>query len=202
MNAGKFPLCADTLIGFVANSRRRACRKFPRLHQLRQRPHRRAAHQRAVIAEQAFGICRKAHIAGIADRDQYIADEPVAADALDRRFCKQRAKGRVVEARQPRQIGRAQIFARGEFDLASGLREFVPRADREAIVAAVDAVADAFSKFARVSDPCSRWSGTKCSAAHRVCTARGKHWSDRCRGRPGMSRNDPCPPHRAADRAW
>ena len=44
---------------------------------------------------------------------------------------------------------RAQFVARGEFCLVPGLRELVPGAHREAIVAAIDAVADGFAKFAR-----------------------------------------------------
>src|SRR4029077_3742108 len=36
-----------------------------------------------------------------------------------------------------------------QFRLMAGLREFVPRADRKAVVAAIDAVADRFTEFAR-----------------------------------------------------
>jgi len=43
----------------------------------------------------------------------------------------------------------AQFVARGEFCLMACLRELVPGAHREAIVAAIDAIADGFSKFAR-----------------------------------------------------
>ena len=64
-------------------------------------------------------------------------------------FANQCAKRRVVEPRQLGEIRRAQVVARGEFCLVAGLRELVPRADREAIVAAIDAVADGFAKFAR-----------------------------------------------------
>src|ERR1700730_1013683 len=45
--------------------------------------------------------------------------------------------------------GRAVLVAGGELHLAPGLREFVPRARREAVVAAVDAVADERAQLAR-----------------------------------------------------
>ena len=48
-----------------------------------------------------------------------------------------------------RERGRAQRVARGELGLAAGDRELVPRADGEAIVAAIDAVAHRGAKFAR-----------------------------------------------------
>ena len=67
-----------------------------------ERPHRGAAHQRRGIGEQPLGLGRERGIAGIADRDQHVAHEAVAAGALDRRFREQRAEGRVVE---PREIG-------------------------------------------------------------------------------------------------
>src|SRR5204862_5613964 len=43
----------------------------------------------------------------------------------------------------------AQLRTCGEFCLAAHLRELVPRADGEAIVATIDAVADGFTEFAR-----------------------------------------------------
>ena len=86
---------------------------------------------------------------GVADRDQHVADEAVAADALDRRFGEQRAKRGIVEPRQFRKRRRAQFRARGQFRFAAFLRELVPRAHREAIVAAIDAVADALAEFVR-----------------------------------------------------
>jgi hypothetical protein len=96
-----------------------------------------------------FGLDGQGAVARIADRDQDIADEAVAADALDRRFCKSRAKRRVIETHEFRKRGRTQIFACGEFCFAPGLREFVPGADREAIVAAIDAVANGLAEFVR-----------------------------------------------------
>ena len=46
-------------------------------------------------------------------------------------------------------LRRHEIVARGELRLARGFGKFVPRADREAIVAAIDAIADGFAEFAR-----------------------------------------------------
>ena len=61
----------------------------------------------------------------------------------------QRAERRVVEPRELGERGALQLVARGELRLAAGLRELVPRADRQAIVAAVDAVADRGAQLAR-----------------------------------------------------
>src|SRR5581483_7971870 len=83
-----------------------------------------------------------------ADRNQHVTHETVAADALDRGFCEQRAEGRVVEPHEFGKLGLAQLRARGEFCLAAGLRELVPGADGEAIVAAIDAVAHRLAELA------------------------------------------------------
>src|SRR5207302_9043435 len=69
--------------------------------------------------------------------------------ALDRRFGKQRAGRRVVEPRQLGELWRSQGVPRGKLGLAAGLRELVPGADGEAIVAAVDAIAHLGAQFAR-----------------------------------------------------
>ena len=143
------PFRAHRLIRLGTHRPRRQRLKRLPAHQLRQRPRRGAAHQRAGVIEQAFGLGRQGRIAGVADRDQHIAHEPVAADALDRRFGESRAERGIVEPRQIGERGRAQFVARGEFGFAAGLRELVPRADREAIVAAIDAVADRFAKLVR-----------------------------------------------------
>src|ERR1700730_982370 len=73
----------------------------------------------------------------------------VAAEALDRGFRKSCAKRRFVGPGDRVKPGCAQRLARCEFGLAPGLSELVPRADREAIVAAIDAVADRLAEFAR-----------------------------------------------------
>src|SRR5882724_13417870 len=60
-----------------------------------------------------------------------------------------RAKGRIIELREFAQAGRAQLVARGELGLAAFLRELVPGAGRETIVAAIDAIADRLAKLVR-----------------------------------------------------
>src|SRR5579871_242365 len=75
--------------------------------QLRQRPHRCTTDQRARIGQKTFGLAGQRGIAGIADRDQHIADKAVTAGALNRRFCKTRAKAGIVETREPGKVRRA-----------------------------------------------------------------------------------------------
>src|SRR4029077_5886989 len=60
-----------------------------------------------------------------------------------------RAELCVVETREIGQRRRAQYVARGELGFASLARELVPWTDGEAVVAAVDSVADCGSQFAR-----------------------------------------------------
>src|SRR5580693_3988431 len=121
----------------------------PRAIETAERPHRGAANQRRSIAEQSLSFAGKACVFGIADRDQHVAQKPVAADALDRAFRKQRAEAGVVEPRQFGKRRRTQHLAGLKFYLAAGLGEFVPRTDRETIVAAVDAVAHLRAQIAR-----------------------------------------------------
>src|SRR5262249_62324613 len=59
-----------------------------------------------------------------------------------RRLCKQRAEGLVIEPREVGKMRRGERRAGRKLRLAALLGEFVPWADREAIVAPVDAVAD------------------------------------------------------------
>ena len=93
---------------------------------------------------------RRRGAGSIADRDQHVAHEAVAADALDRRAGEERAERRIVERREVGQTRRASIPARGSKSrLTRRLRELVPRADRQTIVAAVDAVAHQRAQFAR-----------------------------------------------------
>ena len=142
-------------------------------------------------ASSRSAVRRQRRVAGVADRDQHIADEAVAAGALHRGLGEHRAERRVVELRKLGERRRARHVARGELGVAAGLRELVPRADREAVVAAVDAVADQRRATRAGSGPCARWSGTRCSAAHRAGTARETPRSGRRRGRPGRCRRNP-----------
>jgi len=75
-------------------------------------------HQRARIVEQALGLGRQRRIIGVADRDQHVADEAVAADAFDRRLANRRGT-RHRPAHQLRKRRRTQFRARGEFCFAA-----------------------------------------------------------------------------------
>jgi hypothetical protein len=113
-----------------------------RRHEPGGRPNRHGAHEGRGVVEEAHGLLGKRRFARIADGDEHVANEAVAARALDRRTGETRAEGRIVETRQIGEVRRGQILALGELRLASDLSEFVPGADREAIVAAEDPVAD------------------------------------------------------------
>ena len=90
-------------------------------------------------------------------------------------------------------FGARSHVARGELGLAAGLRELVPRADREAIVAAVDAVADQRAQLAR--DRALVLDGEVGDAAPRIepVGRRETPRSGRRRGRRGRCRRSPAP---------
>ena len=115
----------------------------------RQRPDGSAAHQRRGVVEQRDRRVRRAAIAGIADGDQHVADEAVAADALDRRAAKARPEAGVVERQRAPPAAAREIVAGGELRLRAALGELVPRADGEAVVAAIDAIADRGAELVR-----------------------------------------------------
>src|SRR5690606_4767936 len=73
----------------------------------------------------------------------------VAADALDRRAGEMRAERCVVQSRQLGERGGIEVVAGGELRLSRRLGVLVPGADGEAIVAAIDAVADGLPEFVR-----------------------------------------------------
>ena len=70
-------------------------------------------------------------------------------DALDRAAGEAGAERRVVEAGEFGERRSVEVGARGKLRLAPGMSEFVPRADGQAVVAAVDAIADRGSQLAR-----------------------------------------------------
>ena len=127
---------------------REALELFQR-QQSAQRPHGGAAHERRGVIQQPFGLMRQRRLARVADRDQHIAHEAVAADALDGRLAEQRAERRIVEPCKLLQQWSLQFRAGCKARLAARLRELVPRADREAIVAAIDAIAHQRPQVAR-----------------------------------------------------
>src|SRR5690606_13878552 len=120
-----------------------------RIHQPRQRPYRRAPYERRSIAQKPFAGRYELYPARVAGGDQHIADETVAADTLDWRTGKEGAEGRIVELQQVRKGRRLQVLPCLEFRLGSLPGEFVPRADCQAIVAAIDAVAHLPAQFKR-----------------------------------------------------
>ena len=88
-------------------------------------------------------------IARIARRNQNIAQEARVAEPLHRAAGEQAAESGLVK-RQPVADPRLrQIGPRPQLGLAGLPRPFVPGADRKAIVAAVDAVADGAAKLQR-----------------------------------------------------
>src|SRR6266702_2641957 len=114
-----------------------------------ERPDRGTANERRRIIEKPLGFGSETRIAGIADRDQHITDKTRTADTLDRAFGEQRAERGIVEPDEFGKLQRAQHLARGEFYFAACDCKFVPWANREAIVAAIDAIADQRTQFAR-----------------------------------------------------
>src|SRR5690606_10829894 len=90
----------------------------------------------------------KAAIAAVADRDQHVAHESIAADTLDWRTREDLAETSVIEFRQVAQAWRGKLGPRQEAIVARAPRELVPRADRQAVVAAVDPVADRNAELA------------------------------------------------------
>src|SRR5712691_6618899 len=140
------PFRAQVRIGFAAASFLHA--PEPVAIEPAERPDRGTANERRRIVEKPLGFGGETRIAGIADRDQHITDKTRTADTLDRALGEQSAERGIVEPGKFGKLRRAQHFARGEFYFAAGDRKFVPWTDREAIVAAIDAIADQRTQFA------------------------------------------------------
>ncbi len=156
-HSGVLPFGVDGFILFLCGMLGAQRREVAHRQQARQRPHRHGAHQVGWIAKQPFRFLGERPVAGIADGDQHVADKAVTARTLDGRGRKKAAESPVVEAGELGELGRDKIFVCREVRLMSGLRELVPGADRQAIVASKDAVADGFTEFAMRYAPCARW---------------------------------------------
>ena len=89
--------------------------------QTRQRPHRHGAHQRRSVVEPRLDQRHERRIAGIAGGDQHIAQEAVAAGALDRRAAEARAERGIVEEQQ---LGERRVVAFGSHARASPRARF------------------------------------------------------------------------------
>ncbi len=121
---------------------------------------------------------RERWVAAVADADQHIAQKPVAPRPLDRRSCEQRAKGGVI------QLG---IIASGLWSRSARVASFTSsrlwrtcsRGRRQCNRRSRKCDCRFSHGIPARSAPCARWSGRRCSAAHRVDTARGRHRSGR-----------------------
>ena len=101
------------------------------------------ARTRGEASPQPFGDePRERRVARIARRDQDVAHEARGPNPLDGTSSKQSPKAALIKAKQRFKRRRTEIFARGELQVPRCPGEFVPRADGEAIVAAIDAIAD------------------------------------------------------------
>src|SRR5689334_427883 len=78
----------------------------------------------------------------VAQPDREIAQPALVADAPDRRASHARVEIGLAPREELDELRPLEAVARREVRLAAGLREAVPRADRLAVVAAVDPVAD------------------------------------------------------------
>src|SRR6185437_16562798 len=136
------PFLAHRRVGFACEPRRAGRRGLGRIGEPPQRPDRHRADQRRRIVEQRTDLGEEVRRAAIADGDEDVAQEAVAADALYRRAREALPEGGIVEPGELRQERRRGRIAGRKAGLARRPREFVPGADGEAIVAAVDAVAD------------------------------------------------------------
>src|SRR5690606_14527550 len=80
-------------------------------------------------------------VGGIADGDEHVAQEARDADTLDRRAGEARTEAGIIEPGEFGEAGRREVGPRPQLHLMRRRGELVPGADREAVVAAVDAVA-------------------------------------------------------------
>ena len=75
-----------------------------------------------------------------------ISEEAMPPDALNRRAAKLGSKLGIPQGGQLCKVGRGEIIAGRQFNFASLLREFIPRADGKAVITAVNAVAHFFTQ--------------------------------------------------------
>ena len=87
-------------------------------------------------------------VTGIAGGDEDVAQKSIASGALDRRAGEFPSKRGIVQRQQLGQGRRDEVGSSSEPHLGTGFGKFIPGADRQAIVAAVDTVADLGSEFA------------------------------------------------------
>src|SRR5262249_22140581 len=117
--------------------------------ELRQGPHGGTADEWRRIVEQLDDRFRKIRGLRISDGDQDIAQEPVPANAFDRRPRKTLAKSGIVEPGELAEGRGVEVVAGGEPGLVRDASEFVPRTHCKTVVTAVDAVPQRAAKLAR-----------------------------------------------------
>src|SRR5688572_7208087 len=113
-----------------------------------ERPARRFRHHLVLVLDQRLEVRDHLAEAAIAGGDRGVADHAVTADPLDWRTGEQLPERRIVELEQVGERRRGELGPRQEGAVGAGrVGEAVPRADRQAIVAAIDAVADRLPEF-------------------------------------------------------
>ena len=103
----------------------------------------------AVVVQSFLRDLGERTIVRVPDRNHHIAHEARPADPLDRAAGEKGPERRIVEAGEFGQGRRIEVGARRKFRFPSIARELVPRADGEAVVAPIDAIADRGSKLPR-----------------------------------------------------
>ena len=192
----QIPFLPHKRVVFLVPPRRRQATELFMRNQARKSPDRHAADQRRAMAETIQSQRRQRNIARIADGEQDIAQEAGMTDALYWPSGKKGAKICLVHRGQIGKWRREEIGPRLQFRFARFFRKFVPGANREAIVATIDTIANLRRDIRAEPAPSPRWSDRKCRRAHRFCRARQAPLSGRRRDRRGRRRNDRCRPCR------
>src|SRR4051812_13039739 len=86
VNRRRGPFLEYRWVGFSRRTRGSDTGEMLQRDEPSQRPYGRATHQRRSIIQQYRSRRSQRDIAGVADRDEDITHEPIAADALDRRL--------------------------------------------------------------------------------------------------------------------
>src|SRR5690606_17221987 len=81
--------------------------------------------------------------------NQNVADETVSSDALDRGAGEEGSEGDIVERQEENEFRCLKVLPRSEFGFGRDAGKLVPRANGQAIVAAIDPVADRGSERVR-----------------------------------------------------
>src|SRR5213593_732253 len=88
-------------------------------------------------------------IADVAEGDADVSEQAAAFGAKDRRIGKAALESSFIEGEEFDQIGLGQIISSVRLHDLAFAREAVPRANRKAVVAAVNSIANGAAKFDR-----------------------------------------------------